>query len=125
MGQKCVFPKTIVDHLGSTNKCNEPFLSPLQAFLATPQSQNALKMGCFETKNQSKMDQKCVCPRMFLDYLGCKNKWNEPILSNFGPSQGRKCLENGLMWDHKWLKNGSNPWFSKTMILVQLWSPDR
>ena len=66
MGQKCVFPKM-------------PFLSPLQAILAPPESPNALKMGCFGTKNQSKMDQKCVFPKILLDYLGCTNKWNEPI----------------------------------------------
>ena len=71
----------ILDHLGRLNKCNEPFLSPLQAILATPKSQNALKMGCFATKNQSKMDQKCVFPKILLDYLGCTNKWNEPLLS--------------------------------------------
>ena len=35
------------------------------------------------------------------------------MLSNFGPSQGRRGLENGSIWDHKWLKNGSQPWFSK------------
>ena len=37
----------------------------------------------------------------------------EPMWSNFGPSQGRKGLKNGPIWDHKWLKNGSKPWFSK------------
>ena len=31
----------------------------------------------------------------------------EPILSNFGPSQIRKSLENGPFWDHNGLKNGS------------------
>ena len=35
------------------------------------------------------------------------------MLSNFGPSQGQKGLENGLFWGHKWLKTGSKPWFSK------------
>ena len=35
------------------------------------------------------------------------------MLSKFGPSQGRKGRENGLIWDHKCLKNGSNPWFPK------------
>ena len=81
MGQKCVFPKTILNHLGCTNKWNEPFLSALQAILATLESQNALKMGCFGAKNQSKMDQKCVFPKIVWDYWGCTNKWNEPILS--------------------------------------------
>ena len=37
----------------------------------------------------------------------------KPMLGNFGPSQGRKGLENGPIWDHKWLKNGSKPWFWK------------
>ena len=35
------------------------------------------------------------------------------MLSNFGPSQGRKGLENGPIGDNKWLKNGSKPWFCK------------
>ena len=37
----------------------------------------------------------------------------EPMLSNFGFSQGRKGLESGVFWEHKWLQNGSKPWFSK------------
>ena len=49
------------------------------------------------------------------------------MLSNFGPSQGRKGLENGPLWDHKWLKNGSKPWFSKhdpspVPFLTEFWS---
>ena len=35
------------------------------------------------------------------------------MLGNFGPSQGRKGLESGPIWDHKWLKNGSKTWFWK------------
>ena len=35
------------------------------------------------------------------------------MLSNFGPSKGRKGLENGPLWDHKWLKNGSKRWSSQ------------
>ena len=67
MGQKCVFPKMILDHFKCLNKRNEPLLNPLQAILATPQSQNALKMGRFGTKNQSKMEQKTVFPKMLLN----------------------------------------------------------
>ena len=37
----------------------------------------------------------------------------EPMLSNVGHSQGRKGLGNGPILDHKWIKNGSKPWFSK------------
>ena len=34
------------------------------------QLENALKMGCFGTKNGSKMGQKWVFPKMILDHLG-------------------------------------------------------
>ena len=37
----------------------------------------------------------------------------EPMLSNFGISQGRKGFEKGPISDNKWLKNGSKPWFSE------------
>ena len=37
----------------------------------------------------------------------------ERMWSNNGPSQGQKGVENGPIWDHKWLKNRSTPWFSK------------
>ena len=36
-------------------------------------SQNALKMGCFGTKNGSKMGQKHIFPNLILDHLGCTN----------------------------------------------------
>ena len=35
------------------------------------------------------------------------------MLSNFSPFEGQKGLENDPIRDHKWLKNGSKPWFSK------------
>ena len=35
------------------------------------QSQNALKIGRFGTKNGSKMGQKRVVPKVMLDHLGC------------------------------------------------------
>ena len=76
MGQKCVFPKMILHHLGCLNK---PFLSPLQAILATLESQYALKMGCFGTKNQSKMDQKWVFPKILLDYWGARTRGMSPF----------------------------------------------
>ena len=47
---------------------------PVVAVLASPKSQNALKMGCFGTNNGSKMGQNCVFPKMILDHLGCLNK---------------------------------------------------
>ena len=34
MGQKCVFSKVIVDHLGCLDKCFYPILSPLGRVLA-------------------------------------------------------------------------------------------
>ena len=45
--------------------------------------QNALKMGCFGTKNGSKMGQNRIFPNLILDRLGCTNRGNKPILSPF------------------------------------------
>ena len=31
----------------------------------------------------------------------------ELVVAHFGPPNIPKCLENGLSWDQKWVKNGS------------------
>ena len=41
--------------------------------LVLRKSQNALKMGCFGTKNGSKMGQERIFPNLILDHLGCTN----------------------------------------------------
>ena len=46
---------------------------PKQVFLARFELVVAL-MGCFGTKNGSKMGQKCVFPKMIWDHLGHLNK---------------------------------------------------
>ena len=38
----------------------------------------------------------------------------EPVVALFGPWKIPKCLENGLFWDQKWVKNGSKTRFSKS-----------
>ena len=38
----------------------------------------------------------------------------EPVVARFGPLRIPKCLENGLFWDQKWVKNGSKTRFSKS-----------
>ena len=43
------------------------------AHFGPPKSQNAWKMGCFATKNGSKMGQKRVFPNLILDHLGWTN----------------------------------------------------
>ena len=37
----------------------------------------------------------------------------ELVVAHFGPPKIPKCLENGLFWDKKWVKNGSKMRFSK------------
>ena len=37
----------------------------------------------------------------------------ELVVARFGTRKFPKCLENGLFWDKKWVKNGSKMWFSK------------
>ena len=74
-------------------------LSCVWPFVALLKSQNALKMGSFGTKNVRKMGQKCVFLKMILDHLGC--------------SRVTKCLEKGLFWDERKVKNGSKMCLSK------------
>ena len=38
----------------------------------------------------------------------------EPVVTRFGPWKIPKCLEIGLFWDYKWVKNGSKTCFSKS-----------
>ena len=38
----------------------------------------------------------------------------EPVVTRFGRWKIPKCLENGSFWEHKWVKNGSKPCFSKS-----------
>ena len=74
MGQKRNFPKVIPDHLGCSSNCFLAILSPWWRVLGHGKSQNALKMGCFMTKNGSKMGQKRNFPKVILDHLGSSNK---------------------------------------------------
>ena len=87
-------------------------LSSWWPVLALLKSQNAFKMGCFATKNGSKMGQKSVFPKMILDHLGCLNKWDEPILSPFwgilAPPKSQNALKMGCFatkkMGQKWVK---------------------
>ena len=36
------------------------------------------------------------------------------VVAHFGPPKMPKCLENGLFWDQKWVKNRSKTHFPKT-----------
>ena len=37
----------------------------------------------------------------------------ELVVAHFGPPKIPKCLEKGLFWDQKWVKNRSKKHFSK------------
>ena len=49
------------------------------------------------------------CPTLKQVFLGCF----ELVVAHFGPPKIPKCLENGLFWDQKWVKNGSKTHFSR------------
>ena len=107
MGQKCVFPRMMLDHLGCLHKCNGSFLSPLQHILGPPKSHNALKMGSFGTRNKSKMHPTCGFPKVLLDYLGCTDKWNKPILGPYWAILAPLKAERGFKMDQLGCANGS------------------
>ena len=50
---------------------------------------------------------RCVMlKQVFLDFC-------ELVVAHFGPPKIPKCLEDGLFWDQKWVKNVSKTDFSK------------
>ena len=49
------------------------------------------------------------CATLIQVFLDCF----ELVVAHFGPPKIRKCLENGLFWDQKWVKNGSKMHSSK------------
>ena len=50
-----------------------------------------------------------TCVTLIQVFLDCF----ELVVAHFGPPKIRKCLENGLFWDQKWVKNGSKMHSSK------------
>ena len=72
--KRWLFPKMTPYHMECQNKCFGRVLSSRRPVLALLKSQNALTMGCFATKNGSKMGQKSDFPKMILDHWGCLNK---------------------------------------------------
>ena len=65
--------------------------------LVLRKSQNALKMGCFGTKNGSKMHFSKPHRRPFGVPQRVKLAHFEPILGHFGPSEVQKALKVGLV----------------------------
>ena len=87
----------ILDHVRRYNKCFWTVLSLWWPILVLPKSQNAFKMGCFGTKNGSKMHFSKPHPRPFGVHKRVKGAHFEPILGHFGPSEVQKALKVGLV----------------------------
>ena len=105
--KKSFFPKLFPDHLGCSNTCFWPVLSPWWRVLGHQKSQNALKMGRFKTKNGSKMGEKRVFPKVILDHFGCSNTCFWPVLSPWWRVLGHGKSENALKMGRFKTKNGS------------------
>ena len=57
-GKNLFFPMLVLDHLGCSNRCFSPVLSPWWRVLGHGKSQNALKMGRFGTQKWVKNGSK-------------------------------------------------------------------
>ena len=91
-----------------------PYLGPLGCGKLQPQAQTG---GCPNGSTGSSRGKKltflkndprpcATLKQVFLDRF-------ELVVAHFGPPKIPKCLENGLFWDQKWVKNGSKTHFSK------------
>ena len=82
MGQRVQKKTCFKNDRGPHGMPKQVFLARFElmvASLALRKSQNALEMGCFGTKNGSKMGQKCVFPKMILDHLGAQTSGMSPF----------------------------------------------
>ena len=68
-------------------------------------------------KSILKMDQKCGFSKKLFPYLGCTNKWHEPILSPCGAIlahvKAERAFKMGQWGTTNGSKSRSKPWFSK------------
>ena len=55
----------------------------------------------------SELPKRTPRPRPFLMLRQVSLNCFELVVAHFGPPKTPKCLENGLFWDQKWVKNGS------------------
>ena len=91
-----------------------PYLGPLGCGKLQAQAQTG---GCPNGSTGSSRGKKMTflkndprpCAMLKQVFLDCF----ELVVAHFGPPKVPKCLENGLFWDQKWVKNGSKTHFSK------------
>ena len=106
----------ILDQMECQNKCFWRVLSSRVAYFGPPKIPKCLENGLLRdkkwVKNGSEMWFSKNDPRPFGVPKQVKWALFEPIASHFAPSKVANCLENGLFWDQKWVKNGSKMCFS-------------
>ena len=91
-----------------------PYLGPLGCGKLQAQAQTG---GCPNGSTGSSRGKKMTflkndprpCATLKQVFLDCF----EVVVAHFGPRKIPKCLENGLFWDQKWVKNASKTRFSK------------
>ena len=92
-------------------------LAPIASHFGHSTITKCLENGQFGDQKSVKNGSKMCFSKDIVGHPGLHKQveWSHfgPMLNNVGPSQGQKGLGNGPIWDHKWLKNGSKPWFSK------------
>ena len=91
-----------------------PYLSPVGCGKLQAQTETG---GCPNGSTGSNRGKKVTflkndprpCATLKQVFLDCF----ELVVAHFGPRKIPKCLENGLLWDKKWVKNGSKSHCSK------------
>ena len=73
-GPKMCFTKNDPGPFEVPKQVKRANFEPIASDFGPSKVTKCLKMGCFGTKNESKMDQNYVFPNILLDHLGCKNK---------------------------------------------------
>ena len=116
--EKIIFSKVVPRPLGMPKQVFLGYFEPVVARLGPWKIPKCLENGPFQdqkwVKNRSKrhFSKSDPGPSGMLKQVFLADF--EPEITCFGPWKRPKCLENGLSWDSKWVKNGSETCFSKS-----------
>ena len=116
--KKIIFSKVVPRPLGMLKQAFLARFEPVVAHFGPRKIPKCLEIGPFWdqkwVKNGSKTRFSKSDPRPFGMLKQVVLARFEPVVARFAPCIIPKCLEIGLIWDQKWVKNGSKTCFSKS-----------
>ena len=114
--KKNIFSKVVPTPLGMLKQVILGCIEPVVACFGPRKSLECLENGPFRDQKWVKNGSKTHFSKSDLGPFGMLKQAFlanfEPVVTHCGPCKIPKCLEIGLFWDQKWVKNGSKTCFA-------------